>query len=84
MCPLPGSPLLLVRLQNPFVQDGVVLAHAVWTVGCLLLAVVRPGLRTWQEAFSASTTYTCANCNDDNDKNDVDSDDNGIPRKSYN
>ena len=53
MCPLPGSPLLLVRRQNPFVQDGVVLANAVWAVGCLLLTVVLPGLGAWQEAFSA-------------------------------
>ncbi len=76
MCPLPGSPLLLVRLQNPFVQDGVVLANAVWAVGCLLLTVVLPGLAAWQEAFSASNTY--ANYKDDdndNDDNDNDSND---------
>jgi hypothetical protein len=78
MGPLPGSPLLLVRLQNPFVQDGVVLANAVWAVGCLLLAVVLPSLGAWQEAFSASNTYT--NDTDDGD----DDDDNNKSSEPYN
>jgi hypothetical protein len=69
MCPLPGSPLLLVRLHNPLVQNGVILAHAVWTIGCLLLAVVLPSLGTWQKAFSASYTYTNTNDDDDDDDN---------------
>ena len=87
MCPLPGSPLLLVWLQDPFVQDGVILADAVWAVDCLLLTVVLASLRTWQEAFSASNTYACANYNDDDD-NDDDNDnddnaDNGNPHEPY-
>ena len=61
MCPLPRSPLLLVRLQNPFVQNGVVLADAVWAVGRLLLTVVLASLGAWQEAFSAPNTYVYAN-----------------------
>ena len=70
MCPLPGSPLLLVRLQNPLVQNRVILAHAVWPIGRLLLTVVLTSLGARQEAFSASYTYTntyTSNYDDDDD-----------------
>lgn len=63
-------------------QDGVVLANAVWTIGRLLLAVVLPSLGTWQEALSASKTYTYADYSDDTD--DDDNDDNGHPYECYN
>ena len=35
--PLPSLPLFLVWLQNPLVQDGVILAHTVRAVRRLLL-----------------------------------------------
>lgn len=37
MLPFTGLPLLLVRLYDPFVQDGVIFADTVWTIGSLCL-----------------------------------------------
>lgn len=37
MLPFPSLPLLVVRLYDPFVQDGVILAHAVGAICSLCL-----------------------------------------------
>ena len=43
MRPFSSLPLLLVWLQNPLVQDGIIFANAVRAIGCFLLGVVPPG-----------------------------------------